>query len=181
MSSKAKYCKAVHRMDDQKLEEWEKNRKYIIEREDVSKEDLDRAMFHSYQDENGFYIPTEQIRQSMINAGALTKAKVGNSKKSMKNIVAAMFVIEPEKIRLPDDFEVDKRSAVNKNIKARVICIRPKWNKWNGKFILKVDNDTITKDTVKEIIKNAGDFIGIGSYRPTNNGQFGRFDLKSFE
>jgi len=168
-----------HRMDDQKLEDWEKNRKLIIERDDISKEDSIRAEFHSYQDEDGFYLPTEQIRGSLINAGAMVKSKVGNARKSMKNIVAGMFFIKEEKCRLPKNYEVDKRSAVNRNIKARVICIRPKWNKWNAEFTLMIDNDTITKETVTEIIQNAGQYIGIGSFRPTNNGMFGRFELES--
>lgn len=166
-----------HRMDDQKLEEWEKNRKLIIERDDVSKEDQVRAEFHSYQDEEGFFIPSDQIKGSLINAGAMVKSKVGNAKKSMKNIVAGMFFIEEEKLRLPKEYVIDKRSAVNKNIKARVICIRPKWNKWKVTFTLFIDNDTVTQQTIKEIVENAGNFIGIGSFRPTNNGSFGRYKL----
>lgn len=170
-----------HRMDDAKLEEWEKNRKFIIERDDVSKEDSVRAEFHSYQDEDGFFIPSDHIRGALIEAGAMSKAKVGNSRKSMKNIVAAMFFIKEEKLRLPKEYEIDKRSAVNKAIKARVISIRPKWSKWEAKFTLVVDNNTITKETVKEILQNAGNYIGIGSFRPTCNGMFGRFKVTSFE
>lgn len=170
-----------HRMDDQKLEEWEKNRKLIIERDDVAKEDQVRAEFHSYRDKEGFFIPTEQIRGSLIGAGAMVKSKVGNSRKSMKNIVAGMFMIKEEKCRLPSDYEIDKRSAVNRNIKGRVITIRPKWEKWDVEFTLQVDNDTITKETVKEIIENAGQYIGIGSFRPTNNGMFGRFKLNTIK
>ena len=179
ISSKTPYMQ--HRMDDVKLEEWEKNRKLIIERPDIAKEDAVRAEFHSYQDEKGFYIPTEHIRGALIGGGAMVKAKVGNSRKSMKNVVAAMFFIEEEKIRLPKEYEIDKRSAVNKVIKARIMCIRPKWSKWNGEFTLVVDNDTITEQTIKEIIENAGNYIGIGSFRPTNNGMFGRFELQSIK
>jgi hypothetical protein len=167
-----------HRMDDQKLEEWEKNRKFIIERDDVAKEDLDRAIFHSYNDEKGFYIPSEHIRGALINAGMMVKSKVGNAKKSMRNIVAAMFFVNPEKIRLTQDMTIDKRSAVNKNIKARVISVRPKWENWSAKFELWVDNDTITLPTIKEILVNAGQYVGIGSFTPTHGGMFGRFDIK---
>lgn len=175
IKSKTPYMQ--HRMDDAKLEEWEKNRKLIIERDDVSKEDQIRAEFHSYQDNEGFFIPSEQLKGSLIGGGAMVKSKVGNSKKSMKNIVAGMFFIEEEKLRLPKNYEIDKRSAVNRNIKARVICIRPKWNEWKATFTLAIDNDTITEETIKEIINHAGNFIGIGSFRPTNNGSFGRFEL----
>ena len=169
-----------HRMDDTKLDEWEKNRKLIIELDDIAKEDNIRAEYHSYSDNEGFYIPTNHILGAMINAGALVKSKVGNAKKSMKNIVAGMFSIKEEKCRLPKEYEIDKRSAVNKNIKARVISVRPKWNEWNAEFTLNVDNDTITEETIKDIIINAGNYIGIGSFRPTNNGSFGRFKLDNF-
>lgn len=170
-----------HRMDDTKLEDWEKNRKLIIERDDVAKEDQVRAEFHSFQDKDGFFIPSDHIVGSLINAGALVKSKVGNGKKSMKNIVAGMFSIKEEKIRLPIDYEIDKRSAVNRNVKARVIVIRPKWNKWKADFTLMVDNDTITKETIEQIITYAGQYIGIGSFRPTNNGSFGRFKLNKIK
>lgn len=166
-----------HRMDDAKLEDWEKNRRLIIERDDISKDDQFRAEFHSYNDKDGFYIPSEHLVGAFINAGAMVKSKVGNGKKSMKNIVAGMFSIKEQKLRLPKEYEIDKRSAVNRNIKARIICIRPKWNEWSAKFTLLVDNDTLTKETIQEIITNAGQYIGIGSFRPTNNGMFGRFKL----
>lgn len=172
-----------HRMDDQKLEEWEKKRGRIIERDDVAKEDLVRAEFHMYRDEEtkSPYIPAEQIRGSLINAGAFMKSKVGNAKKSMKNVVAGMFYVFPEKIMLTENWVVDKRSAVNKNIKARVICIRPKWKQWQVEFELHVDNDTITEQTVRELLDYAGNYCGVGSFRPTNNGMFGRFDVKEIK
>jgi len=168
-----------HRMDSIALEEWEKNRKLIIERQDISKTDNFRAEYHSYNDEQGFYIPTEQLKGAMINAGTLVKSKMGNARKSMTNIVASMFFIEEEKLRLPSNYVVDKRSAVNKNVKARVIAIRPKWEKWSAEFTLIVDNDTITDSTIAQILEYSGSYIGIGSYRPTNRGWFGKFKIVS--
>lgn len=172
-----------HRMDDTKLESWEKNRKKIIERDDIAQEDLNRAIFHSYSTVDGlFYIPSEHIRVALINAGGYMKSKVGNAKKSMKNIVAAMFMVSPEKISIPQFDEVDKRSAVNKNNKARVMVIRPKWQEgWRGEFTLVIDDNTMTKETVIELLNYAGRYVGIGSYRPANNGFFGRFEVEQIE
>lgn len=171
-----------HRMDDIKLDEWEKNRRQIIERPDVAHEDAVRAEFHCYRNGTGkCFIPSEHIRGALINAGGMVKSKVGNSKKSMKNIVAAMFFVSPEHIDMPEYDAIDKRSAVNKNIKARVISIRPKWTNWEAEFDLNIDNDSITTATIKEIISQAGNYIGIGSFRPTNNGMFGRFTLESLK
>ena len=48
-----------HRMDDQKLEAWEKNRNQIIERPDVGHEDLVRAEFHAYRNKEGkLFLPS---------------------------------------------------------------------------------------------------------------------------
>lgn len=169
-----------HRMDTQKLEDWEKQRGLIIERNDVAKEDAVRAEFHCYRNGTGkCYIPSEQIRASLINAGGYVKAKVGNANKSMKNIVAAMFFITPEHIEMPDYDAIDKRTAVNKNIKARIVTIRPKWTNWEAAFTLEVDNDTITDATIKNLFEYSGRYCGIGSFRPTNNGMFGRFELEN--
>lgn len=171
-----------HRMDDQKLEVWEKKRGKIMERPELSEEDVKRAEYHCYRNESGqCYIPSDQLRGALIGAGTYMKAKVGGRSKSMKVIVAATFVPTPEQIIIPDFDAIDKRSAVNKNVKARVLVIRPKWMNWTATFTLNVYEDTITKETVKELITYAGNYVGIGSYRPTNNGMFGRFEVKSID
>lgn len=167
-----------HRMDDQKLEEWEKKRKLIHERSDVSELDQTRAEYHCYRNMDGkCYIPSDQIRGALINAGSAVKAKVGGRSKSMKTIVAAMFMITPEQILLPDYDAIDKRSAVNRNVKARIIVIRPKWTDWEAEFILDVGEKSTTIEMVRSILEYAGNYVGIGSFRPTNNGMFGRFEL----
>lgn len=171
-----------HRMDDQTLENWEKTRGLIIERTDVAKADAVRAEFHCYRnEENKCYIPSAQLKGALVEAGKLVKGKVGNATKSMKNIVAGMFIVTPEQITLPDYDKIDKRSAVNRVNKARVISIRPKWTDWEVEFILKIKNTTITEETIRQIVTYAGEYIGIGSFRPTNNGEFGCFEVTSMK
>lgn len=165
-----------HRMDDTKLAAWEKSRGLIIERDGLNDEAEKTAAYHAYIDSNGnYFIPSEHFKQSFVKGGAFVKSKVGNAKRSMKNIVAAMFFINPEKITFRKFDEVDTRSAVNKNNKARVIVHRPKWVEWGCEFTLIVDNDTITKETVSDIIEASGRYIGVGSYRPEHTGEYGRF------
>jgi hypothetical protein len=171
-----------HRMDDQKLEAWEKKRGKIMERPEVSEEDSKRAEYHCYRNQDGkCFIPSDQIRGSLIGAGSYMKAKVGGKSKSMKIIVAATFMPTPEQIIIPDYDSIDKRSAVNRNIKGRIISIRPKWTNWEASFILQVYEDTLTKETIIQLFEFAGSYVGIGSFRPTNNGLFGRFELTSIE
>lgn len=171
-----------HRMDDVSLAAWEKCRGQIMERPEVSQTDNVRAEYHCYRNADGkCYIPADHFRISLINAGTYVKAKVGALSKSMKTIVAACFIVTPEEIILPDFDRIDKRSAFNKNIKGRVVVIRPKWSSWEANFILEVHEPTITAETIRKIFDYAGSFCGIGSYRPTCFGMFGRFEVIDFK
>lgn len=171
-----------HRMDDVKLDAWEKLRGPIHERDDVAHEDMVRAEYHCYRNKDGIcYIPSDQLRGAMIGAGTFVKAKVGGRSKSMKTIVAAMFVPDRQEILIPDFDSIDKRSAVNRNIKGRVIVVRPKWMDWEAEFDLAIHEDSISKAQVNQILEYAGSYVGIGSFRPTNNGLFGRFEITSIE
>src|SRR5262245_30149787 len=148
-----------HRMDDTKLDAWEKNRKQIIERPDVNQEDLVRAEFHAYRNTIGkLFIPSEQLRIAFINGGTYLKSKVGVRTKSMKSIIAAVLMISPEEILLPEYDLIDKRSAVNKNVKARVMVIRPKWLTWQAEFDMVLDNGTLTKEMITELINVTGNY-----------------------
>ena len=171
-----------HRMDDATLQDWEKRRGTIIERDGLNEEPERKAAFHSYINQEGdYFIPAEHFKQSFIKGGAFVKAKVGNSKKSMKNIVAGMWRIEEAEIKLAKFHEVDVRSAVNKNVKARIMVYRPKWNKWSAEFTLLIDDDAkngVTLDTIEAIVGYSGRYLGIGSYRPEHTGEFGRFEIE---
>jgi hypothetical protein len=171
-----------HRMDSQKLEVWEKNRKQIIERDDVALEDLTRAEFHCYRNGNSkCFIPSEHVKQCLTNGGTQVKSKMGNSRKSMTNIVAGLFSVTPEHIEIRDFDTIDKRSAVNHNVKGRIIVVRPRWDNLDVSFTINVKNDTITKETVREILDQSGVMFGIGSYRPEHKGEFGVFEVTKFE
>jgi len=166
-----------HRMDAIKLKEWEEARGLIIERLGLNDEHSKTAAFHSYIDKDGkFFIPSEHFQQSFIKGGSMVKGKVGGTTKSMKQIVAGMFSIVEDHIPFRPFDEVDERSAVNKNVKARVMVYRPKWITWSCEFTLEVDNDTITVKTIENIIECAGKYLGVGSYRPEHTGKFGRFE-----
>lgn len=171
-----------HRMDDATLQDWEKRRGTILERDNLQHEPERRAAFHAYINQEGeYFIPAEHFKQSFIKGGAFVKSKVGNSKKSMKNIVAGMWRISEQEIAIAKFDEVDTRSAVNKNIKARIIVHRPKWNKWKAEFTLLIDDDErngVSHEIIESIIGYSGRYLGIGSYRPEHTGEFGRFEVE---
>ncbi|MGH9404390.1 MAG: hypothetical protein ACRD3D_00980 [Terriglobia bacterium] len=59
----------------------------------------------------------------------------------------------------------------------RVTRIFPKLEKWGGTFKVYVLDETITKDVLHRHAVEAGNFRGMGTRRPANGGEFGRFKV----
>jgi hypothetical protein len=59
----------------------------------------------------------------------------------------------------------------------------PTIKEWGGECEIMVLDDTITRDVFEQHVKEAGRFIGLGSFRPRNRGYYGRFeaDVLSWE
>lgn len=60
----------------------------------------------------------------------------------------------------------------------RVLKCFPVIQEWQGDVIFYILDDTITPDVFLQHLKEAGNFIGIGRFRPRNNGFYGRFIVK---
>lgn len=52
---------------------------------------------------------------------------------------------------------------------------------WSGTVTFYVLDDTITEDVLAYHLEQAGKFIGIGRFRPRNNGFYGRFTVEKIE
>jgi hypothetical protein len=62
---------------------------------------------------------------------------------------------------------------------SRVDKCFPVIKNWEGDVTFFVLDDTIDKEAFEEHLKEAGQFIGIGYFRPRNNGYWGRFSVES--
>jgi len=59
----------------------------------------------------------------------------------------------------------------------RVMKCFPVVPAWKGEVTFYVLDDTITPEVFEQHLKEAGNFIGIGRFRPRNNGFYGRFKI----
>ena len=55
----------------------------------------------------------------------------------------------------------------------------PVIHEWSGEVTFHILDETITEDVFVNVLKQAGAFIGIGRFRPRNNGFYGRFSVES--
>lgn len=60
----------------------------------------------------------------------------------------------------------------------RVLKCFPNIPKWKGEAFFYIFDDTVTADVFRRHIDEAGKFIGLGRFRPRNNGYYGRFEVE---
>lgn len=129
-----------------------------------------------YRDEKGkVYQPAEHIIGAMIKAASAFKLE---GKKTYRDVVSAGVFIEPMKIvHVKQKYITDWRSVVIKATRGRVMRGRARMDTWELKFDLICIDDRMDDNALKEIIKYAGGYIGVGDYRP----RYGRFEVLSLE
>lgn len=136
-----------------------------------SVKDAEKAL---YKDEViGIYAPSEWIEASLRETAKEFKVR----RTSLKSTVLASVFVEPLKIPLNKQKydEIDVRYV--RIQRQGIPRSRPRFNSWELEFSIKYDGERIGKDTLKQILEEAGATKGIGDYRP----KFGRFKVERFE
>jgi len=137
------------------------------------KTDAEKALYR--EDGIGCYVPSTWIEASLREAAKEFKAARGRG--TQKATILSSVFVEEEKIPLNKDTydEIDVRPVVIQ--RNRVVKGRPRFNSWELSFTINFNEDRIKKDTLKQILEEAGTGKGIGDYRP----KFGRFQVVGFE
>lgn len=141
-----------------------------------------------HQNGEGFVIIPPMAFKNCIAEGAkYLGIKIPGKGKATytKNFEAGVLVVEPlvlplqwqdvqfQKLFLPSD---GKRGGGS-----RVIKYMPIIHTWEGEVNFNVLDETITEDVFRQVLSESGKFIGIGTFRPRNNGYFGRFEVVKLE
>jgi hypothetical protein len=137
----------------------------------------DDAANRLYQVDGKPYFPAENLRQSVI--GAAARHKIG--RRAATADVAAALLIEPFAMPLLGDWEVDARPVVIPATRGRVLRYRPIFNDWRIEAMLTIDTRLVDVKLLRRIVDDAGDYVGIGDYRPAKKGPYGRFSVDSWK
>ena len=121
------------------------------------------------------YTPSEVIHGCMMKS-ALNFLIPGRGKKTYKDLVRAVVIIEPDYlIHEIQESEPDRRWVRIKT--AAVVRTRAKLPDWSLSFRLVVNSDQLPVEALKQILEYGSQVIGIHDYRP----KFGRFMVTKFE
>lgn len=150
----------------------------------------EEALERAYVDTDGnMYLPGMNIFRSFIDAGIYIKNGRKNFTTSKSSLIPSFMEITPDSLVCPvlidgkhtKTFEVDTRSVVNPATNMRNIRHRPLFPKWAVKIKVAYNDLEITDKTVREIIDIAGQKIGLGDFRPSRKGIYGKFVVTNWK
>ncbi len=128
-------------------------------------------------------IPGAAIMRLLREAGGAHKSR--GSRKSLKYIVPAAVLVTDELcgLYLNDrktkliDFEVDSRPVTIPATKGRVMRHRARCNEWSCKATIRILDDLLDEGTVRQLLTEGVQQIGLGDFRPEKGGPFGTSHL----
>jgi len=159
---------------------------------------LDKELADAYEDrtwrerlhvdETGQVIITPMMLKNCLSDTAkfLSMQIPGKGKQTYtKHFEAGILVLEPIPLGIKKDevlkVTIPVPSDGRRGGTKRVTKHFPTITHWKGKAEIHVLDDTITKDVLMEHLVAAGTFIGMGTFRPRNNGINGRFRVLSLK
>jgi len=119
------------------------------------------------------YTPNDHIERSLQKAG--TQFKFKGRKTYLDFIKSGVFITPDAIVHKNQEWVPDKRAVVIKG--ARIMRVRPRMDNWELDFTMEIINAELDFKVLNDILVYAGQYIGIGDYRP----KFGRFLVSKFE
>lgn len=155
---------------------------------------LEKESAHEYEkrtwrerlhvDEKGMvFMPPMSFKNCLSEAAKFLGINIKGKGKATytKHFEAGVLVVDPLVLSLKKDdvpgewlfVPADGKRGGGKRVEKCFPVIR----EWTGDVTFIVLDETITQDVFKEHLIEAGKFIGLGRFRPRNNGFYGRFDV----
>ena len=134
--------------------------------------------------EDGYmFIPPMAFKNCLSEAAKYLSIQVPGKGKTTytKHFEAGILVVDPLVLSVKEeDIEAEwvyVPSDGQRGGKKRVWKCFPVVHEWGGEVIFHILDDIITPDVFEKHLDEAGKIIGIGRFRPRNNGLYGRFKV----
>jgi len=135
------------------------------------------------------YLPTENLLSCLVAAGQSVRLDGKRQVSTAKSTVLPAFLSLEERF-LPlfvhgtdaaPAWEVDMRPGRNPNGGELVCLVRPRFDQWAFRVTATADLDEVGINIIRELFDVAGKRIGLGDFRPSRKGMFGKFVVVGWE
>jgi len=135
-----------------------------------------------FDSEENIYLPATWFQGAIVEAGKKKKMMgKGSAKATYSKVCGSSVEINPFEIELKEKWEVFSILAVNPTTKGKNVLHRPLFKKWKVDFEVTFDEEDIEVPVMKEIFDIAGRSVGVGDWRPSKKGRFGKFQVTSWK
>ena len=144
-----------------------------------------REKMHYDNTNNEVFIPGVMFKNALAGAAKYLSMQIPGKGKSTytKNFEAGLMCFAPVKLGIDKDDVANEWLFVPSDGKrggtTRVDKCFPIIHKWSGVVEFIIVDSIITREVFERHLSEAGSLIGIGRYRPRNNGYYGRFTYDS--
>lgn len=131
------------------------------------------------------FIPPMAFKNCLSEAAKFLSLQIPGKGKATytKHFEAGVLVMDGLELPIKAEDAVGETLFLNADGKrgsgTRVWKTYPVIHAWEGDVTFWVLDETITEDVFRRVLTEAGNFIGIGRWRPRNNGMYGRFAVKA--
>lgn len=136
-----------------------------------------------HYDENGnAYIPPMAFKGAITNAAKMLAIPIPGKGKSLytKHFVAGVMVTDMLQLGVnKEDVQPQWLSCDPQGRKGGMGVLRafPHYEKWEGQIRIYVLDDTISEPIFERVLRESGNFVGVGQFRPEKGGYFGRYEV----
>lgn len=141
-----------------------------------------RSRLHVGPDGNVF-IPPMAFKNCLSDAAKYMSIQIPGKGKATytKHFEAGVLVVSPLILPIKAEDVPGEWLSLNSDGKrgsgSRVYRCMPRIDQWKGDVEFLVLDEIITQESFVRHLEAAGNFIGIGRFRPRNNGYYGRFKI----
>lgn len=140
-----------------------------------------------YDEQGRIFIPPMAFKNCLAEIAKYLSVQIPGKGKSTytKHFEAGIMVLDPLILPVTKDtveheelfVPADGRRGSGK----RVTKLFPVIRHWAGPVTFHLLDDVVTQQVFLQHLTDAGNFIGIGRFRPRNNGYYGRFKVNKIE
>lgn len=138
-----------------------------------------------YMDDGEVFIPPMAFKNCLAEAAKFLSIQIPGKGKSTytKHFEAGVLVTDAvplgvQKDDVPGEWLFLPSDGVRGSGKRVEKCF-PRIEEWAAVVTFYILDDTITEEVFENHLRQAGQFIGIGRFRPRNNGFYGRFNVEA--
>ncbi|MBM3205059.1 hypothetical protein FJZ48_03725 [Candidatus Uhrbacteria bacterium] len=156
---------------------------------DMSLVDMCRPKLYVGPDGKTYGIPGEMFMAALREAGRKVKVGKSNISTADSTTLFAFLALEEDFLYFPEDCQpwtayLRRGQMKTGSTTTAAGIVRPKFDRWGFTAHLTIDHDALeglTSKHVNDLIKIAGQRIGLAGFRPTCNGPFGCYNIARYD